>query len=1038
MTKFAVRNPVTSLVVLFMLVIAGTVAYKNLPREAFPEVKVPLIFVNTVYPGASPEDIENLVTDKIEDKLEGLDGVKKVSSQSMESISAIQVEFDPDIEVDVALRRVKDKVDQAAGDLPPEAEDPLVQELNFSNIPVFIVSLSSTYPISKLETLADQLADDIQTIRGILDVKVTGKEEKEISVDVDQNQLLQYHLKLNDVVQAIQTQHNSIPGGIIRSGGMKFSIQLGGEFQNAEDFNDVIVRSENGRQIRLQDVAKVSLQNTRNRSTISRLNGQPSLAITVTKRTGENIIEIVDQVKALIDKQKKNWPEGTEVTYTFDQSKQIRHMVNELQNHIITGLILVVVIISLFLGFRNSFFISTAIPISMLIGFLALGFISITLNMVVLFSLVIALGMLVDDGIVVVENIFRHLQMGKSKIQASIDGTKEVAGPVTTATVTTVAAFLPIIFMPGIMGDFMKYLPITIAVTLTASLCVAFIFNPVFSSLFMVNKDGKKFEENENQGFQKFRNMYGNALKATLHHPILLLLGCGFFLISGIAAYVMFGKGVVFFPISEPEVVVAEIEGPLGIDIQETDKAIKKLEDRILNIPKEHGDLKNVQTVVGKGSAHISVQTQTQSHKSYIDISFQDYEKRKVSSWETMTWIDKNLPSELPGWKVKVKKQEDGPPVGSPVHFEITGPDFQTLSEISNQLMTELNQVPHLANIDWDYFPESPEVKIEVNRQIAMHHGLSVTDVSLAVRQAIQGVEAGTYRLGKDEFDVMVRLDTSYREDLNSLGQVRIFKDDNSVPLSTVASISQFASLASINHVNGNRTIQVTGEIESGHQDQSGPKKEAEKIAANLSIPSGYTIEKGSSNREQEETQAFLMNAFLVSMMLVFLAMVFQFNSIYQPFLIVAGIVVSLGGVFYGLLISHVTFSIVITGIGIISLAGIVAKNGIVLIDFINKLREEGHSLQDSVIEGSKTRIRPVLLTAITAMIGLLPMATGIGFDFVHLNFVTKSETSQFWAPMAWAIFWGLLFNTLITLFTVPVLYYTYERVRAKFKRQTV
>ncbi|MEN9355364.1 MAG: hypothetical protein RL318_2689, partial [Fibrobacterota bacterium] len=470
MTKFAVKNPVTTLVLAVLLILSGWMSYVSLPRESFPEIKIPYIFVNTVYPGAAPEDIEKLVTEKIEDKLDGIDGVKKVTSQSMESVSAIQVEFNTNVDVETALRRVRDKVDQAQGDLPTDAEQPMVQELNFSNVPVFIVSLTADYDVERLETVAEELKERIASLPGVLDAKVTGKQDKEISIDVDPARLRAYDIPLRDVSGAIQAQHRNIPGGSLTASGNRFSIKMTGELKTPEAFESVVVRASAGKVVRLRDVASVRFGWVRDRSSIARFNGKPSLAITVTKRTGENIIEIIDQAKLLIEEEAKGWPIGTKADYSFDQSTEIRHQVDELTNHIITGLFLVIGILTFFLGFRNSFFISTAIPFSMLLGFIVLQIMGITLNMVVLFALVLGLGMLVDDGIVVVENIYRHLSMGKTKVAAAIDGTREVMIPVATATLTTISAFLPILWMPGIMGNFMKYLPITVSVTLAGSL----------------------------------------------------------------------------------------------------------------------------------------------------------------------------------------------------------------------------------------------------------------------------------------------------------------------------------------------------------------------------------------------------------------------------------------------------------------------------------------------------------------------------------------------------------------------------------------
>jgi multidrug efflux pump len=1031
MTKFAVKNPVTVLVLAVIILLAGSMSYNSMPLESFPEVKLPLIFVNVVYPGASPEDIEKTVTKKIEDKLEGLDGLKKVSSQSKESIASIQVEFNANVAVETALRRVKDKVDEAKPDLPTDAEEPMVQEMNFSNIPIFVMSLSGDYESERLDKIVEELKDRVKTIPGVLDATITGKQEKEVAIDADPARLRQYGVSLNDLMKTVQGQHRNIPGGTLKAGGNRFSIQLTGELTDPNEFADLVIRGSGASLVRVRDVADVHFDYARDRSTLFRLHGKNSQAIAITKRTGSNIVDLVDEAKATVEELKPTWPEGTHINYTFDQSISIRRMAHELQNHILTGLVLVVGILSFFLGFRNSFFISTAIPFSMMMGFLVLDYMGITLNMVVLFSLVIGLGMLVDDGIVVVENIYRHLQMGKTKVQAAVDGTKEVMLPVATATLTTIFAFLPILMMPGMMGQFFKYLPITVSVTLAGSLFVAFIFNPVFASLFM-NSNSKGMEEGGGERFEKVKNWYSRLLDRSLRHPIWITVFCIVFVIGGIMAYGKFGTGVVFFPKIDPLVVAVDVEGPLGIDISETDSALKIIEERIFSMPKDSADVESFSGVVGFGKTEMGGDRSPESNKGYLDVGFVDYNERKVSSWKSMAWMENHTKDLLPGWKVNVKQQQEGPPQGFPVSYEISGEDFTEIAKIAEEIKAKLHTVPNLVNIDWDYEPVRPELRVDIDREQAMAMGVTTADVAMAVRGSIHGIEAAKYRQGKDEYNVMIRLDPKTRESFSGLDQITVPHEGAMIPLTSMVRITQGASLAKINHLNGDRTIQVWAEIAPGVKDESVAKKKSAELIAKINVPNGYKIQSGSSNREQDETTAFLKKAFLIAVSLVFLTMVAQFNSVLQPFLVLIGIILSLGGVFWGLLIVHTTFAIMMTGIGIIALAGVVAKNGIVLIDFINHLRRQGVPLREAVINGGATRLRPVLLTAITAMIGLLPMATGKGIDFINLGIELKSESSLWWAPMAWGIFWGLLFNTLLVLVVVPTFYYSWEKRKEK------
>lgn len=1027
MTKFAVKNTVTTLVLAVILLIAGALSYVRLPRESFPEIKIPLVFVTVLYPGASPEDMEKLVTEKIEDKLEGLDGLKKVSSVSGESYATIQVEFNTNVEVETALRRVKDKVDEARPELPADIEEPVVQELNFSSIPIFVLSLSADYEQELLDEIAENLKDRIGAINGVLEAKLTGKREREIAIDADPVKLREYGVSLNDLVAAVQTQHRNIPGGTLTAGGNRFSVKITGEVESPHKFGDLVVRAQGRTLVRLRDVATVTFDYARDQTTIFRLNGKRTLAISVTKRVGANILDVVDEAKRVVEESRASWPVGTSVDYTMDQSKDIRHIVNELQNHIILGVIFVVLTLSFFLGFRNSLFISTAIPFSMMIGFLVLEVLGITLNMVVLFSLIIALGMLVDDGIVVVENIYRHLQMGKDRVTAAIDGTREVMVPVTTATLTTIAAFFPILFMPGVMGQFMKYLPITVIVTMTGSLFVAFIFNPVFAALFMNNKDTHRME-GESAWFERFKDFYRKMLDRAVDHPFLVLGFCVLFVFSSFFVYGAFGKGAVFFPISEPKVVAVEVTGPLGVDLATTQRAMQEVERKLFAIPEDKGHVESYSTVVGLAKPTMGTgDVQPESHKGYIDVSFVDYEKRRVDTWTSMQWMQDSIPPVLPGWKVSVKKQEDGPPTGYPVNFELIGEDFAVLSAYADSVKARLATVPGLVNIDDDYDPVRPEISVTVDRDRARQLGVSTSEVALAVRGSIQGFEAGKFRVGKEEHDIMVRLAPETRESFAGLDRITVPSPSGPIPLTSLATTTQQASMASIRRLDGKRTVQIWAELAPGTVDETRPKMAALAAVKDLKLPSGYTLQTGSANRDQEESQAFLGLAFLIAVALVLMTMVAQFNSISQPMMVFVGIMLSVGGVFYGLTFMRVTFSIMMSGIGIIALAGVVAKNGIVLIDFINHLRKEGHDLRHAVVEGGATRLRPVLLTAIAAMIALVPMATGKGFDFTHFSFIWRSESGMWWAPLAWAIFWGLFFNTILTLVAVPTLYYAWE-----------
>jgi multidrug efflux pump subunit AcrB len=492
----------------------------------------------------------------------------------------------------------------------------------------------------------------------------------------------------------------------------------------------------------------------------------------------------------------------------------------------------------------------------------------------------------------------------------------------------------------------------------------------------------------------------------------------------------------VFFPNIEPKVVSVEVTGPLGIDIASTDSALRTLEKRLFEIPEDQGDIVSYSAITGMKVPLMGEDPRPQSHSAYVQISFEDYDKRKVSTWTSMRWMEENLPPLLPGWKVAVKKQDEGPPQGFPVSFEVSGADFSVLAALSDSLQERMRQVPGLVNISTDYDPVRPELSIEIDRDQAKRLGVSTSDVAFAVRGAIHGFEAGKFRVDKEEHDIMVRLDPATRESFSGIDRITVPFEGAQIPLTSLARVEQKASLASIRRLDGHRTVQVWAELTPGTRDESKPKAAALEAVEDLALPPGYNLQTGSSNREQEESQAFLVRAFFIAVALVVLTMVAQFNSISQPLMVFMGILLSLGGVFWGLMFMRVTFSILMSGIGIIALAGVVAKNGIVLLDFINHLRKQGVPLREAVIEGGATRLRPVVLTAITAMIALVPMATGVGFDFTHFKLILKSESSLWWTPMAWAIFWGLFFNTALTLIVVPTLYYAWEKTKGRIAKR--
>ena len=1004
----------------------GFVSYINLPRESAPEIRRPLIFVTTIYPGVSPQDMESLVTEEIEAELEGLEGLEKLKSDSQLGVSFVQAEFSGDTDVELALRRTKERVDIAKANLPADAEDPTVRELNFSDQPFMIITISNPDGLERIETVVDNLEDDIKKVAGVLDVTVTGKLQKEVEIAIEPTLLKQYGLSLSDVANSIRNENVTIPGGELKSKILNFGVSVSGEISDPEEFKNIIVKSGDT-QIPLKNLGLVSFRYSDIES-YSTLNGKPAISLGIKKRAGENLIVLVDKIKELMAEKQASFPPKTEVVYPYDESKDIKMMVLDLENNILSALLLVLIVTFFFLGPVNALFVSLAIPFSMLLSFFVLSSLGITLNMVVLFSLVIALGMMVDNGIVIVENIYRHAGMGKSRVQAAIDGTKEVAWPITTSTITTVLAFFPIIFMPDIMGEFMSYLPKTVIIVLISSLLIGLTITMTFCAKFLgVNEKNMKKVTEGSGAFLKLQHYYRKLLNFSLSNVLAslgVLAGITVFVAVGIALYFSFGKEMVFFPDLDPKVGIVSIEMPNGTPLAQNRQFSKVVEQAVTGV---EGSVESYQTSVGASSGFGGGRD---SHRTTIRVTFEPYLERTRSSRETLAEMRQQVAT-IPGAEIKVTKMEDGPPQGNDVSYKITGQDYTELGRISGLVEDIMKR--HAAKfdqIDSDYEAAKPEIKVIIDREKANRLGFNTRLIASTIRTAISGSKESTIRIGKDEYDVMVRLTESARDQLTFLKNLEIVKDGRGIPLSNFATIDRASTVNVIKRSDRERTVTVYGDFLPEMPGKDEVKNEIEEAVRALDLAPGYAIGGGEGQETRDKSTQFLINAFLVAICLIFLVMVIQFNSVAQPMIILAAVFLSLGGVFWGMFIFNQTFVVIMSGIGIISLAGVVVNNAIVLIDFINQTIRDGGPLREAVAAAAETRLRPVLLTAITTVIGLLPMAYGISFNFFDFSLQIGSESSEWWAPMAWTIIFGLSFATVLTLLVVPCLTYLSYRVR--------
>lgn len=1003
----------TVFALMWIIVITGIYSYISLPRESTPDITIPVVLVVTPYEGVTPEDIENLITHPLERKLKGLKDVEKMSSVSAEGSSMITIEFVPDIDIDNALQRVRDKVDQARRDLPNDLEnDPSILEINLSEFPILMVAVSGQGEETLLKQVAEELSDRIEQIGGVLDVVMTGGRERQIRVEFDPERLFAYRIALSEVMQAIQRENVNIPGGSIDIGQGKYMLRVPGEFADPGEIDNLVLTERNGQLIYFKDVARI-VDDFEDRLSHARVNGQQTVSLAIKKRTGANIIEVADQVFALLEMAKNELPPGIELAVTLNQSKDIRRMVAELENNIISGLILVVLVLFMFLGWRNSFFVASAIPFSMLMSFAVLNLLGMTLNMVVLFSLILALGMLVDNAIVMVENVYRHMQHGKPSRQAAKMAAAEVGWPIISSTLTTLCAFFPMIFWPGIMGEFMKYLPLTLIITLSASLFVALVVSPTLCGHFMVL--GKKQRGVKRQ--PGILNFYQRVLEFSLRHRLLVVAVSFVLLVAIIAVYGVLGHGVELFPTTEPNRAFIEIKLPEGTNLQTSDDLVRRVEKFVSLEP----DVRFAVTEVGTAGNDRGGGQSVQSNMGKITLDFVERDARHQSSIEVLNRLRKVI-EPLAGAEFKVERQKEGPPTGPPVSVEISGQAIDVLEQLVAEVRGRIVDVPGLVDLKDDFARAKPEIRIQVDREKARLLHLSTAEIADMVKAAMTGTKLGVYREGEDEYDIVVRLPMDRRKSLAALENLLIpARDGSPVPLSTVARIHLGTGFGSIRHIDQKRVITISADV-TGRNSRDVLQDVQQRIAQ-LPLPPGYQINYSGEQEEQQKATAFLSKAFVGAILLIMLVLVTQFNSVLQTLIVMSSVILSLTGVFLGLMVTATPFGIIMTGIGVISLAGVVVNNAIVLIDYINQLLKEGLAFNDALVRAGMVRFRPVLLTAATTILGLLPMALGVSFDFSHFTWVVGGESAEWWGPMAVAVIFGLSFATILTLVVVPVFY---------------
>jgi len=1111
LTDFAIQHRLTVYVMMALIVVAGVSAYTSLPVESFPEVKIPLILVSTSYQGVSPADMETLVTRQLETEIRGVSGIKEIRSTSSEGFSMIEVEFNPEVEIETALQRVRDKVDIGKSDLPPDIDDdPRVEDIDLSQIPVIIISLSGDIGLVQLKEIAEDLKDELEALTGVNRVEVIGGREREVHVFADPRRLASYELGLTDLVDAVSRENLTVPGGEIDVGRLKYLVRIPAEVERPGEIEDFVVKVKDGVPVYIRDVARV-VYGFEDETTRSRLNLQPAVSLTVAKRTGANIIEVVDTVKVGLEDLQGRLPEGVRVTLVADQSVEIRAMVSELENNILAGLLLVIVVLMAFLGFRNSLFVAVALPLSMLITFFCVQVIGYTLNMVVLFSMILVVGMLVDNAVVIVENIYRHREEGEDGETASSRATSEVVAPVVVSTITTCVAFAPLLFWPGIIGDFFSYLPATVILGLSASLLVALVFNPALCAALMKAPPRRAGERANREGrfLTAYRRLLARLLETSPDHGtlgwlgrnwlflglfgalfalglILALLGFaleqhtasflgvagvlmmlaglafllqgGLWLVGGVGhrllgwgpsltdrragtlwtmgailvgtfvIYGAVGQGAEFFPEVDPREIWIDVEVPSGSNLDTSDAIVTDLEARTRGTPDlEHG----IASVGSQGVSLTDFSFGSVGTRSRVTLDLLDHKDRKQSSRKTIEQVRETVAG-ISGAEIKVDKPAEGPPTGKAVTIRVIGDDFTRLGRLSRVIQGRIGQVPGLVNLDDDFDEGRPEVRLVVDRTQAMVLGVSTSAIATTVQTAIRGVEASEYRVGEDEYDIRVRLRPESRVSIDELGNLTVPDEDGiPIPIRSVARLETGVGPAAVRRVDLKRVVTIEGDVlrAPGRTDDTVRAEVAGILDGEIEWPAGYRWEYAGSNQEEDESQRFLQRAFVMAVLLISLVLVTQFNSLILPATVMFSVVLSLIGVLWGLIITGTPFGIVMTGIGVISLAGIVVNNAIVLCDFIVRLRREGTEKTRAVVDAGAIRLRPVLLTAVTTILGLIPLTLGINIGFFEGTIQFGAESSQWWGPMGVAVIAGLTVATVLTLVIVPVTYHALDEV---------
>ena len=1108
-TSWAINNKLSVYVLVFIISVFGIMNYYTIPKEQIPEIIIPMINVNSIYPGTSPSDMENLVTRPLEKNIKSISGVKKITSRSVQDFSAIIVEFNTGIEIKDAKQKVKDAVDKTKKDLPtdPSFIEPSVMEIDLSELPIQYINLSGDIPLDRLKKYADLLQDKIESLNEITRVEIGGALTREIQIDIDMYKMKAASLVFRDVEQAVSYNNMTVSGGNIDLQGMSRSIRVVGEVTDIDQIKNIIISTSSGAQVKLRDIAVVR-DGFHEAENFARYNGKNVVTLNVIKKSGQNLLDASDKIKAIIkDLQKSTLPSNLVIQVTGDQSRNTRNTVNELNNTIIIGFILVTIVLMFFMGLVNAMFVALSVPLSMAIAFIFLPFIGFTMNMLVMFAFIFALGIVVDDAIVVIENTHRIHKKTRMDITSSAKAAAgEVFLPILSGTLTTLAPFFPLAFWPGMVGEFMVFIPVTLIITLFASLFVAYIFNPVFAVDFMKHEDvdapvnkGNVFKTtaiivliaipfyfmslrgagnfiifiaisflgHELFGYKVLRRFQSHFIPALLRkyestlawvlkgkRPVYILGGMvALFVFTMSLTYVLKPK-VIFFPDSEPNTINTFIKMPVGTQITATDSVARVAEHRIMGVLGQNNPI--VESVVTNVAFLASDNNFDNSSKSSnlakIAINFVEYKYRKGQSTGAYMNGMREALKDIPGAEIVVDKTKMGPPTGKPINIEISGDDLLELSTTANRFKRFVDslQIGGIEELKSDFADTKPELIISLDRERANAEGISAAVVGDAIRTGQLGKEISKYREGEDQYSIILRFEDNQRKDIEQLLNLTITYRDmvsgllRQIPLSVVAHIDYVNSFGQINRLNLKRVITISSNVLEGFNANS-INARLTKLIPEFSKATNIEIRITGEQEDQAESMAFLSKAMILCLFLIMFILITQFSSMSKALIIISEVIFSLIGVLLGYMLFGMTISIIMTGMGIVALAGIVVRNGILLVEFTDRLKEQGVKTRKAIIQAGLTRITPVVLTATATILGLIPLAIGMNINFASLltdlnpQLHFGGDNVMFFGPLSWTIIFGLSFATFLTLVLIPVMYFViYSRNVLRLRRKSL